>query len=219
MTRPLPPMPARIQALPVAPNGYPTPWFVDWNGGQPDFRVVQPERVVQAVREERCFICGQPFTTRFGAREARAFNVGPLAAITRTSAEPPGHKSCAEWAAVACPFLTRPHMRRREDNLPEGHFTPGEMLTHNPGVALVYVTDTFEVAPHGGAFLFDMNAPLSITGFAQGRPATPGEIRAGLQRSIDAARPTIPAAEWAELQRQLTRGCADLGLPEMRLDA
>ncbi len=42
------------------------------------------------------------------------------------------------FAAQACPFLTRPHMVRRENNLPKGASLtegPGISIPRNPGVS------------------------------------------------------------------------------------
>ena len=100
-------MPSRIARLPTD-RGFPVPWFVAWIDGKPDFRVIAPGRVAEAVNKGKCWVCGG---TLFGTR---AYVVGPMCAVNRTSAEPPSHRDCARYSAKACPFLSRPTMRRRD---------------------------------------------------------------------------------------------------------
>jgi hypothetical protein len=138
-------MSSRIQALPLDPErGYPVPWFVQWFDdanqptecgiGHPDYRVVDTRKMALAVRQRRCWICGGILG------KYMAFTIGPMCALNRVSAEPPSHQDCAIFSAKACPFLTRPHMRRR-DHIPDGITSPaGVMLTRNPGVTLVWTT-------------------------------------------------------------------------------
>ena len=130
----LPPLPVRIARLPRH-RGYPVPWFVAVIDGVPDFRIVGTNKIALAHTRQLCWICGE----RIGS--FLAFTVGPMCAVNRISSEPPSHRECAEFAAVACPFLARPHMVRREAGKPEGATEPaGVSIRRNPGVALVWVT-------------------------------------------------------------------------------
>ena len=201
----LEPMTERIAKLPVY-RGYPVPWFVEWivtvdgepqevpiGQGEPDFRIMSGERFYQALRSSLCWVCGE----RLGAH--KAFTIGPMCAVNRTSAEPPSHRDCAEWSARNCPFLTRPHMRRREAGLPAGidpenPNTAGIMLKRNPGVTLVWVTRKPKMRrdPSGG-ILFDIGEPYDVSWWREGRPATREEVQA----SIDSGLPSL---------RDLTRG-------------
>ena len=61
----------------------------------------------------KCWLCGQTLGKHM------TFPIGPMCAITRTTAEPPSHLACAEYAVKACPFLSQPRMRRNERDLPE----------------------------------------------------------------------------------------------------
>ena len=55
-------LPGRMRALPVDHRGFPVPWFVQWfdegskpvlyGVGTPDFRVIDPARIFQAVEAE-----------------------------------------------------------------------------------------------------------------------------------------------------------------------
>lgn len=190
----LPPLPERMQRLPVEDRGYPVPWFVAWldeNGdpvprgeGKPDFRIIHPETIAEAVRFQKCWLCGE----RLGAY--KAYVIGPMCAVNRTSAEPPSHRDCADFAARACPFLARPHARRRDVGKPgqsvEG---PGIALQRNPGVALVWVTKKLRRRPDGrGGVLFDVGEPVETRWYAEGRPATRAEVCESIETGLPSLR-------------------------------
>lgn len=181
----LPEAPERIARLPVDPDrGYPVPWFVAWVDGKPDFRVIGEGRFVEAIRFERCWICGDRMGT------FSAFVSGPMCAINRVSPEPPSHRDCAIYAATACPFLTKPGMHRREGGLPDAAAKPaGHMISRNPGVALVWVTKswhTFRV-PTGG-FLIDIEDAAEALWFCEGRTATRAEVDASIASGLPILR-------------------------------
>ena len=187
----LPPMPDRIKALPLNRQGYPVPWFVAWINGEPDFRVIGPGKIAEAHNKHLCWICGKPLARNF------AFVIGPMCAINRVSAEPPSHMDCAIFSAMACPFLTRPKAKRRDAGLPEDAEDPaGEMLTRNPGVALVWLTRSYkpfrahqnqgDPAANEGV-LFQVGDPHHTLWFAEGRKATRAEVMA----SIDSGFPLL----------------------------
>jgi hypothetical protein len=122
-------MPHRMKFLPVD-RGYPVPWFVDWIDGAPEFRAMNPNKWVAAVKKKLCWVCG----SKLG--KYMAFVSGPMCGINRTSSEPPCHLDCARWSAKNCPFLVRPRMVRREgDGMEDGKFAGGIGLTRNPGQA------------------------------------------------------------------------------------
>lgn len=172
----LPPLPERLQGLPISDRGYPVPAFVHWQDGQPDFRVIRIGWLKQCVQFDKCWMCGG----RLGRH--RAYVVGPMCCVTRTSAEPPSHNECATYAATACPFLTNPGQRRRPEGMPEGsRDLPGVAIPRNPGVAVVWVTHgptrTFR-APNG--MLLHIGEPSEVRWYAEGRPATRSEVQASL---------------------------------------
>ncbi|MFJ1606955.1 hypothetical protein ACIOHS_26830 [Streptomyces sp. NPDC088253] len=161
------PVPPRLARMPRDRHRRIVPWFVGYVDGQPDHRVVRPGGITEAVRFNLCFLCGQ----RLGAY--KAFVLGPMCTINLVSAEPPSHKDCAEYAARACPFLTHPHMQRRE-NLPDDTVAPdGEMNPRNPGVCAVWTTRTWARKP--GLQLFTVGEPTSVTWWREGRLATYSE--------------------------------------------
>lgn len=209
LRRDLPEAPARIAGLRVDPDrGYPVPWFVHWEDGKPDFRVIADGRIGDALKFHRCWICGGTLGSYV------AYVSGPMCAINRVSAEPPSHRDCAIYAAAACPFLVKPHMRRREGGLPAEASEPaGDMIRRNPGVALVWVTRG-PVAKHvfkvprqrGGGILFNIGEPTETLWFAEGRDATRGEVDAsiasGLPELYKRARPDGAVAV-QRLERQI----------------
>lgn len=201
----LPPIPRRIRALPVDARGYPVPWFVQWflpdgtaslqaGVGVPDFRVVDGRKPRAALKHNLCWICGQGRgTVRF------AFVVGPMCAVNRVSGEPPAHVDCATFSAQACPFLTLPKAQRREANKPDGTTMHPLGLRRNPGVALVWITDSFQVLPpqpgSSDGALYRMGSPRGVLWFAEGRQATREEIMASIESG---GCPTLRAAAEAE---------------------
>jgi len=137
----LPELPDRMRFLPLDKRGYPVPWFVAWINGEPDFRIVDPRKFAMALKMRRCWVCGD----RLGAY--LAFVIGPMCAVNRVSSEPASHRECAVYSATACPFLTRPHMRRRDAGLPDVKINPpaGIGLDRNPGVSLVWITRRYRL--------------------------------------------------------------------------
>ena len=107
-------MPGRIALLPRNKVGYPVPWFVATINGQPDFRVIRTDGIQIALKRGLCWVCGVPFLRQ----EDRAFTIGPMCAVNRVSAEPPSHRDCAVYSAMACPFLATPNMVRRDRHKP-----------------------------------------------------------------------------------------------------
>jgi hypothetical protein len=183
------PIPYRIGKLPRDLAHRPVPWFVAWIDGKPDFRVIAPGRVEEAVTFSLCWVCGQ----RLGVFVA--FVIGPMCAVNRTTAEPPCHRECAIWSAQACPFLANPERRRRESRLPDGVADPaGEMIRRNPGVALVWVTREWSLFEAGDGVLIEIGDPTQTAWFAHGRGATRAEVEA----SIDSGLPIL--AEIAEAE-------------------
>lgn len=190
----LPPLPERMQRLPVSDRGYPVPWFVQWmderheatpvGEGVPEFRVMRRDAMQIAVQQKRCWVCGEPLGVYM------AFVAGPMCAVNRTSSEPPSHRDCAIFSAIACPFLTRPHARRREGGAIEtlGEDMPGVALLRNPGVALVWITKRYGIYSDGnGGQLFHMGDPTEVLWYAEGREAT----REQVQHSIDTGLPFL----------------------------
>lgn len=178
-------IPLSIARLPRNKANYPVPAFVwfDPETGEPDFRILKPDAIEKSVVQNLCWICGDQLVGM------QAFVVGPMCTINRVSAEPPSHLLCARWAAIACPFLARPDMVRREIKDKETVEVPGLMIERNPGVTAVWKTrlgrwNPFR-APNG--VLFHIGEPVGVEWFTQGRKATDEEIT----HSIDTGYPLL----------------------------
>jgi hypothetical protein len=181
-------LPSRLHTLPVDARGYPVPWFVAWLDGKPDFRVMDGKKFVRAIREKRCWVCGD----RLG--KYMTFASGCMCGINRTSPEPPSHQECAAWSARNCPFLSNPHMVRREDdtinNQSFRESAAGFAIMRNPGVTMLWTTRHYECFPDGrGGVLIQMGEPEHVEWWREGRRATRAEILC----SIDGGLPNLEA--------------------------
>lgn len=192
----LPPIPERMRLLPIDARGYPVPWFVDWINGQPDFRVMDRRKWWLSIRFGDCWLCGEP------VGKFKTFVIGPMCAVNRTTSEPGCHWACAEFAAMACPFMTLPRAQRRDANLPPHQHQAGFPLERNPGATCLWTTTLFELfdaqreaGPVPGANpgqLIRLGEPKSVHWYAEGRPATREEVWASIESGLpvleDAAR-------------------------------
>jgi len=188
-------MPERIKRLPISPLGWPVPWFVTWfkdgkpcedGEGEPDFRVVNPAKIVTAVKKSRCWVCGQQMSAVY-----KAFVIGPMCSVNRVISEPPSHRDCAIWSARVCPFLSKPNMVRNEKNMHGGlQEAAGFGLKRNPGAVCVWVTKSFKIFnPVQGnpGVLFSLGRPVEALWFAEGQRAT----RKQVMTSIDSGFPAL----------------------------
>jgi len=182
-------VPDRVRRLPVSDTGYYLPWFVATNRetGVRDIRIADPRKKITAMQRSLCWVCGEPLG------RWRAFVIGPMCVVNRVTSEPPCHVECAEFACVACPFLTKPRMRRNDKNLPDTiEDAPGIAIARNPGVACLYVTASyapFKVGRGADEFLIRLGDPLRVAWYAEGVPAT----REQVQASIDGGFPLLMA--------------------------
>lgn len=180
-------IPRRVAALRVDRRGYPVPWFVQWFDGEPDFRVIDSAKLRRAVKQARCWICGDALGVN------KSYVIGPMCVVNRISAEPPSHMDCARFAARACPFLVLPNAHRRDANLPaDGGMNPA-MLPHNPGVSAVWITrQQVSAVNNADGVVFRIGEPFSVEWFRQGRVATRDEVvtafKFGLAKLIDYGR-------------------------------
>lgn len=187
MSLQLPPMPLRIAKLPrvdiMGIKDAPVPWFVQWlkddepcepGDGEPDFRVMDGRKWLKAIQQGCCWVCGEP------VGQFKAFLIGPMCAVNRVTSEPCCHRDCAIWSAQACPFLTRPKMKRHEKDLPEqGVDAPGFAIKRNPGVACVWICKSFRLfRPHegGAGWLIRLDDPTDVLWFAEGKPASRAQV-------------------------------------------
>ena len=197
-------MPLNMLSLPVDERGYPIPWFVaTLVDGSRDFRVMDARKRERAHLDRVCWVCG----SRLGANFT--FVVGPMCAINSVSAEPPSHKGCAEWSVRNCPFLVRPHMVRRANDLPEEYAEVPGMIPRNPGVTLAWTARSYKLAPQGDNYVFVMGKPTEVSWWREGRAATHEEAResmeSGLPKFIEACKGDGRLLE--QVQRDYERAC------------
>lgn len=206
------PVPMSMRSLPVDPDRtyFHVPWFVAWINGKPDYRVIAPGKIIQAVKGDLCWLCGQQIGP------AKAFVIGPMCSLNRTSAEPPCHVECAEYAVQVCPFMTRPQMKRNEKDLPANKKEmPGFGLKRNPGVVLVWQTRSympFRATAGEAGILFELGDPLAVSFWAEGRLATREEVLASIDSGLPllaemAIEDPLPGA-MDELNRRYEAACA-----------
>jgi hypothetical protein len=175
------PIPYHMRNRPISATGFPVPWFVANVDGAPDFRVVDTPKIGRGFHGDLCWLCGD----KMG--KFKCFVIGPMCAINRTSAELPCHRDCAVYAARACPFLTKPRMRRNTADMPEHQSPGGIMLERNPGVVLLWITLSYRPFKVDGGSLFAIGDPVRVEFYSQGRHAT----RAEIIESIDSGMPHL----------------------------
>ena len=195
----LPDMPDRIKLLKRDERGFPVPWFVHWENGEPDFRVVSPDKIARAYKFGRCWICGGSMGVH------RVCVIGPMCVVNRVTSEPPSHRGCAEFAAKACPFLTKPRMRRNEKNLPEERATVGMPIERNPGCVALYETKSVKPFKAGVGYLFRLGEPTRINWWAEGRQATREEVLASIDSGYPILMDTATKHDGPEGVKELTR--------------
>lgn len=182
------PVPKRLARRPLTDKGFPVPWFASFIDGAWNLVAVDPRKIPYAIRKRICWICGEPLG------QYLCFVIGPMCSINRISSEPPSHRDCAEYAVRACPFLSRPRMRRndaaREAVGSGAHTVPGIMVEHNPGANLIWVTKSFRIVPdHKDGWLIEVGPPVETLWFAEGRKATRAEILAAFEKGLALQRP------------------------------
>ena len=196
----LPELPAHMQRLPLSAKGYPVPYFVANVDGEPDFRIADPAKLKRCVRENRCWLCGEPLG------RYKAFVIGPMCCVNRIANEPPSHLDCATYAARACPFLTRPHAQRRTANLTDDRsMPPGEAVMRNPGAVAVWVTTSWELMRLPDGYLFRIGDPHAVSWYAEGAPASLDDVLGPFESGVDILREAANAqgaAALAYLDRQ-----------------
>lgn len=212
----LPPMPAAVERLPRDARGFPVPWFVAYVDGEPHFPTMDGRKLMRAASGDRCWVCGGLLD------RVRAYVIGPMCVVNRTSGEPPSHPECAHFAATACPFLTNPRRRRRPRI--DGQVEAGGIPVHrNPGVTVVWPTRGTQVrGDRRGGLLFDIGPPRGeVAWYAHGREATRGEAEESLDGGLavlrDMATREGPAAllELAHLTARARLYLPDAEPPDM----
>lgn len=204
----LPPLPPYMMDLPIDSRGFPVPWFTPKVNGEWDFQAVSVGKAEEAMQKHICWICGKKMFRNM------AFVLGPMCAVNRVSSEPASHVECAEFAVKACPFLTKPRMRRspKEDGPP----VPGIMIERNPGVCLIWITRKYKPFRTKTGLLVEVGDPIRTpTAWREGREATTDEliesIKTGLPELLKLVKTQDDMREFIE---HVGRAWKDLKLPK-----
>lgn len=200
----LPPLTDRIKKLPVDERGYPVPFFVQWvdennectppGVGRPEFRMMDPSKFVACVRRKLCWVCGEALGVHL------TFVLGPMCCVNRVTSEPPSHAECATWSVKGCPFLSRPKMVRREDELitENKNNVAGNHIERNPGVMALWTTKRYKLenvpslrSPDGSiksnpGVLFSVGEPEWVEWWTEARPATRAEALNAIETGLPA---------------------------------
>lgn len=214
----LPPLPSFMKRLPRDSANRPIPFFAAEVDGKHDFRVMDAHKLVQAISEELCFVCGNRLRRARSGGPTGTFVAGPMCLVNRTSAEPPNHEECAEWSAMACPFLTTPGKERREAHMPEHEDPAGIMLPRNPGVTALIASDRWRVfrvpSGMGGDGLLHSFVPTGVIFMTKGRRATTPEVMASIDSGLPALMEMVDdSAGEIELGRRLRNALRFLATP------
>lgn len=167
--------PTRMQGL-AEHNGYPVPWFVPFEDGEPRPHLADPEKILLAIAMKLCWVCGKQIIP-----EDFAFVLGPMCTINRISAEPPSHLECAIYSARHCPFLRKPNMKRRLLGEGESDNCAGYMIERNPGCVCVWVTNDFKLEHTETGTLHRVGDPIKVYWLSEGRPATRAEVEESIR--------------------------------------
>jgi hypothetical protein len=180
-------LPSRMASLPVDHRGFPVPFFVAWDKGEPVFPAMDPVKLAQCINHKRCWVCGGQLG------KFMCFVIGPMCGVNRVSSEPPCHLDCAEFSVKNCPFLTQPRMRRiitqdgSKIDIP--HNPPaGIMIERNPGVAMIWTTTSYRVDKQPRGVLLRIGEPHHVTFWAHGRRATRAEVDHSVETGLPALR-------------------------------
>lgn len=191
-----------MMRLPIDERGFPVPYFVAKVDGKWDFRAFSGDKISACYRKRLCWLCGQPLG------QYLAFVIGPMCSVNRVSSEPPSHLECASYAVRACPFLTRPRMRRNEVDLPTGKVA-GISLDHNPGATLIWITKSYKaIRDQGGGVLFAIGEPHDLLWYAEGRTATRADIIAAFDKGLPFLREVADKQDGPEGRAELEKHIA-----------
>lgn len=135
---------SRMAGLPLDPAGHPIFWCF-----------LRENAVAIALNEKRCFFCGEKLGSYF------AFVIGSISTILRTYPQPPAHRLCALYAALAA---------------------EGTLLRRTSSISAVWLTQGYkpEALPDGRTRI-QLGDPTEVLWFKQGREATEAEITEELE--------------------------------------
>lgn len=179
----LPPLPENMKDLPISAKGWPVPAFVarPKYGEEWDLRVISPKFIRDCIHDQLCWCCGKSMGNM------AVFVGGPMMALNHASAEPPSHPECAVFAVQACPFMLHPKAQRREGFDTDTHtdYSPGNMLVDNPGVSVLYYTESYEAMQSGNGYMFLGGDPTRMDWYSEGKLTTRERAQDALNKRVD----------------------------------
>lgn len=138
------PMPPRVASLRRDDRGYPIPYPVLYDAqGKPDFRVVDPDKWMRAIKCRLCGVCGDPLGAHL------AFVGGPGSMESRYFTDLPMHRDCAIYALQTCPFLAAPRFQYSRSISPELRVNES-VSTKRPETFGLGIARSFELAQAPG---------------------------------------------------------------------
>jgi hypothetical protein len=122
-------IPARMQALPRDPRGYPVPFVVLIDKDGAHFALNADEKKVACRVHDLCSICGQKLL------RGRWFTQGPGSALHVTGAyiDPPMHGECIAYALKVCLYLAAPRYLRLIGMAQAKAVPSRTFIDHTPG--------------------------------------------------------------------------------------
>lgn len=153
------PMPAVVAQRPRDLRGFPVPATTPWVDGQPRFGMTGVQRTFLCAVDRRCSICGTTMAPGAVWRVVGAEEAEAIAEANRqrrafrdaaSTTEAPGHRTCMLYAAMTCPWLSRPTARRSSDaTVPGVEIVRGVRRGHR-GAVVGYETYDFTFSQSGG---------------------------------------------------------------------
>lgn len=132
-------IPAFLSHLKVNGAGYPIPYFVAYNNGVPDFRLLDARKQLLCIEHKTCSICGKKLF-----KGAYYFIGGPMGYTNKISTDPPMHRQCAEYSLNTCPHLHLQKAHRRENGVEDLIAQQGQVMMDKPPMLLLIKSDKFE---------------------------------------------------------------------------
>lgn len=153
-------VPERLARRPRDARGYPVLFTSHVReDGTPDFRVSDPDRVLEAAQRRLCGVCGE----RLGYWIV--FLSGPQGCANRCFADPPMHPECAEFSVAVCPYLAtraeRSAAMQREHGAGFQAMDP-TAVRDKPTKLGLFTTRDYTTIPNGDFFLFRAATAKSI---------------------------------------------------------
>lgn len=102
------PIPKELAHLKLDSRGYPIPYFVSYRDGEPEFRIMDTNRLQMIVERKVCHICGKKLPSDYCY-----FIAGPMGLKNKISTDAGMHRVCAEFSMKACPHLYLQKAERR----------------------------------------------------------------------------------------------------------